>query len=1176
MVQIIQSRADAGQIISDGHFKLQLNYSGTVQTTAAIASGASATALQTALEAMSHVDTVALPQVDSVSVSVTRSSADAEGGYTWTVIFSAHGQHAVVPLMTVTEETITATHTVSNVLVAEQAGIGVGDVIIINFDKDTNYPIVTTKSDFDTLFYTVSSLGGDYSAEWAWVQLAGTGQATSGSSTVTTTDDLRSTLNRGDRVKISTDERVVHHTDEYTSNTLPLTIAYLGANSGTGLPIYRQSYRKILLTITNITSTAPFSQTAVGTWLMAVKATGNLQTTDESSVPSTAISPRLTGTWGAHSTGPVIQSVIATNDGGQQGIGEGDTITVVLDKDTNEPGSELEVQQIRLVNATGGNFTLTYESQSTGALSFNATNAEVLAELEALLTIRPGGVSVSRQTVGSTELVWEVTFSTTCPIGNGDLNELVEDGSNLLYGSSGSLTVSEVTKGNMVTQTAIGNVFDFSSSIGLTYSGYWTSPSTFKLTIVNQSYAAIVELTKVGVLAVSVKNSSILTTADKSSGTSTSTGVLTGSWGSHSPPNITSFEAVESGTSQPGLGVGDRVTITFDKITNIPAVDTKAGVDNLLSFSASLAVNYSGYWANQYTLIITVINATSFDNEYSAGYSLTRVGLLQVAVKVTGNLTSADETSAPSTSVATLTGTWGAHPAPEISAIVATNNGGQQGLGNGDTITVRFDRHVKQLPVSTKADLFQIFSFSAELGNNFTGAWLSYKALQVTLTDVSGTAPFADTKVGTLNAVVNASASLQSADLSSPSSGSNSTLSGSWGFQDAPFFLSITATDSGSSPGLNDNDTVTILFNKDTNTPAVHTKTLVDSVLSFSASLGIDYSATWISLTTLQIRLTNTSGAAPASRTKITTLQITLKASGGLVTADYASPSANASGVLGAGTWGNHSAPVISSVTVADSGLQQGMGANDTIVVVFDRDTNAISVHEIQEITTTADSTISGTFTITYDGYTTTPVAVDANEYAVDVALEALVSIGENGVTVSRGPVGVNGVCTWTVTFTHCRVCLGALSKMTVNGSSLSGLNAAITVSERIKGNTLNKAVVDSVFSFSANLGTDYSATWGSSVDTVIITLINQTGRDSYLASRVGELVITVKQSGNLRTSDLYSPQSFSSLNTSGTWGAHSPPTISTALAYSGASSQAGFDNDDVVEISFDKETNEP
>jgi hypothetical protein len=88
--------------------------------------------------------------------------------------------------------------------------------------------------------------------------------------------------------------------------------------------------------------------------------------------------------------------------------------------------------------------------------------------------------------------------------------------------------------------------------------------------------------------------------------------------------------------------------------------------------------------------------------------------------------------------------------------------------------------------------------------------------------------------------------------------------------------------------------------------------------------------------------------------------------------------------------------------------------------------------------------------------------------------------------------------------------------------------------------------------------------------------LINQTGRDSYLASRVGELVITVKQSGNLRTSDLYSPQSFSSLNTSGTWGAHSPPTISTALAYSGASSQAGFDNDDVVEISFDKETNEP
>ena len=59
-----------------------------------------------------------------------------------------------------------------------------------------------------------------------------------------------------------------------------------------------------------------------------------------------------------------------------------------------------------------------------------------------------------------------------------------------------------------------------------------------------------------------------LKTADLSSFASEAIGTLSGSWGDHSAPVIVSVAASNCVDCAAGIGVGDKVTVTFDKDTN--------------------------------------------------------------------------------------------------------------------------------------------------------------------------------------------------------------------------------------------------------------------------------------------------------------------------------------------------------------------------------------------------------------------------------------------------------------------------------------------------------------------------------------------------------------------------------------------------------------------------------
>lgn len=79
------------------------------------------------------------------------------------------------------------------------------------------------------------------------------------------------------------------------------------------------------------------------------------------------------------------------------------------------------------------------------------------------------------------------------------------------------------------------------------------------------------------------------------------------------------------------------------------------------------------------------------------------------------------------------------------------------------------------------------------------------------------------------------------------------------------------------------------------------------------------------------------------------------------------------------------------------------------------RTTTVGQVNEVQTLTITGTPT-GGTFTLSFKGYTTAPIAYNAIAATVQTALQALSSIGTNGATVTGGP----GPATpYVVTFTN-------------------------------------------------------------------------------------------------------------------------------------------------------------
>jgi hypothetical protein len=106
-----------------------------------------------------------------------------------------------------------------------------------------------------------------------------------------------------------------------------------------------------------------------------------------------------------------------------------------------------------------------------------------------------------------------------------------------------------------------------------------------------------------------------------------------------------------------------------------------------------------------------------------------------------------------------------------------------------------------------------------------------------------------------------------------------------------------------------------------------------------------------------------------------------------------------------------------------------------------------VGTDEIQTITITGTPT-GGTFTLTFEGFTTAPIAYNAAAAAVDAALELLPSIGTNTLTCGGNALPGTPV---TVTFQFNRG-RQAVPLMTAVASFTGGTTPAIAVTESTPG----------------------------------------------------------------------------------------------------------------------------
>jgi hypothetical protein len=496
------------------------------------------------------------------------------------------------------------------------------------------------------------------------------------------------------------------------------------------------------------------------------------------------------------------------------------------------------------------------------------------------------------------------------------------------------VTFSEPTNRPLVTTKAnLDNLFTFSQNLGADYIGTWISPTILAISILDSTGATP---PAVGSLTLTVKASGNLKNAAGTSLASTARSpLLSGDFGTRAGPSITSLVAADPDGGDAVYGNGDTITVRFDEPTNQPAVATKANLDALFTFSQSLGDDYSGTWDNSRTLRITIIDSTTD--------SPPQIGVLQLTVKASGNLKNAAGTSLASTSVSpVLTGTFGTRAGPSITSLVAADQFGRDAVyGNDDTITVRFDEPTNQPAVATKANLDTVFTFSQNLGADYTGRWVDPSILLITIRDSTGAAP---PVIGTFRVSVNLVGNLKNAaGTSLPSDSQSSALTGNFGTRAGPSITSLVAADPDSGDAVYGNgDTITVRFSEQTNQPAVATKANLDALFTFSQSLGTSYVGVWINPSTLVITTLDSTGATPPA---VGSLTLTVKASSNLKNAAGTSLASTATSPLLDGSFGDKVGPSIVSFVADDPDNSDSIfSSGDTLTIRFDDATNQPAV----------------------------------------------------------------------------------------------------------------------------------------------------------------------------------------------------------------------------------------
>eukprot|EP01105_Mastigella_eilhardi_P017803 TRINITY_DN4101_c0_g2_i5.p1 TRINITY_DN4101_c0_g2~~TRINITY_DN4101_c0_g2_i5.p1 ORF type:complete len:1903 (-),score=320.30 TRINITY_DN4101_c0_g2_i5:75-5783(-) len=428
------------------------------------------------------------------------------------------------------------------------------------------------------------------------------------------------------------------------------------------------------------------------------------------------------------------------------------------------------------------------------------------------------------------------------------------DNKDAIYGAQDIISVyfSENTNTPAAsTKAQVDALFNFSQTIGVNYAGSWVNPALLVINITSPSVISpTFSLTMAVKLAANLRNAA--STSLPSTNRSPS---LTGNWGTLAGPAVTSLVASDPNDNSDAVySVNDIITITFNMATNCPIITSKALVDSYFSFTQVLGNDYYGVWPANDTCVIEVLDILYCTPPQIGVMNVTATGIYD-----------ATYISLPSSSTfGPITGNWGTLAGPTIKSAIAYDPDNMDSFySNGDSLTILFTTATNMPLLSSVAIINSVFSFSSPLGNSYTAAW-GPTADNLTITIVDKGTAVVPLDGSYLISLKTAQTLIKDAALIALYSQGSAALTGDWGTLAGPAITSFVANDPDDRDGnFSALDSVTIGFDVATNTPAVASKALIDSLLSFTQSIGTSYNATWLDANTLLITILTPGTASP-------------------------------------------------------------------------------------------------------------------------------------------------------------------------------------------------------------------------------------------------------------------------------------------------------------------------
>ncbi|MFC1671673.1 hypothetical protein ACFL01_00920 [Planctomycetota bacterium] len=874
-----------------------------------------------------------------------------------------------------------------------------GDMLRIEFDVNTNQPPMATMADVNGLIDFGGKVLGAYYYAWWWDAktieihiMDATGGTLAISDPITIKADGTRDLKNSAGTSLPCNDTGIVMGDWGTTAGTPRVVSVIAddpddldtvLSSGDRLTITfdTNTNQPMITTMTMLDDLVDFGGKVLGTYYMAwwmdartleieiMDATGgtlaisdpvfivadgtdDLMNAAGTGQPCTDTAI-VSGDWGSTGSTPKIEKIIADDpDDLDEVLSDGDILRIVFDSNTNQPPMATKTDVDGLIDFGGKSLGTWYHAWWMDPMTLEIyvmdSTGGNLAIADPIFIIADGtfdlknsaGAGVASTSSGTVSGDWGIAAA--IPF----IDEVVADDPDDLdtFLSTGdTLTITFDTNTNQPAVGTTADVFgliDFGGkSLGTSYVGVWTDSKTLTISVTDGTGGT---LSTSDSIFVKSDGTNDLTNAAGTSPASMAYGIVTGNWGSTTAiPTLVDVEADDPDDADNMLSNNDTLTLTFDTNTNQPLVDTKSDVDGLVDWRGkSLGTDYTGKWLDAKTLKITVVDAT-------AG-TLTVSDTLFILADGTYDLKNAWGTSSPSQSQGMVTGDWGDTMAvPNIEKVEADDpDDADTVFSDGDTITITFDTNTNEPPVATMAEVDGLISFGSKvLGADYAGSWITVRKLQITINDITGgTIAVSDS----IRVLADGTDDLMNTAEVSMSSTSSGVITGDWGsVSPPPNVVSVVADDpDDADEWLSAGDTLTLLFDANTNQPAVATTADIDGLIDFGDNLlGADYSGSWINAQTLRITISDATGG---------TVQIGqgifIKEDGtdDLKNSNSSSLACTSYSVV-TGDWGG--VPYIVSVVANDpADFDTWLGMGDTLTITFGLDTNQPTVATTADI----------------------------------------------------------------------------------------------------------------------------------------------------------------------------------------------------------------------------------